>query len=73
MTRASRYALFLSYVTEKLEQQSHSDVQISWNDWRLQMHQFYQKAFGIYLNNRKLFQNSRILNNKINFQTMSHL
>jgi hypothetical protein len=49
LTRASRYALFLSYVTEKLEQQSDSNVQISWDDWLSQMHQFYQKAYGIYL------------------------
>ncbi len=59
MTRAARYALFLSYVTEKLEQQSDSNVQISSDDWLLQMHQFYQKANGIYLSfeNRKVFQN----------------
>jgi hypothetical protein len=46
-------------VTEKLEQQSDSNVQISSDDWLLQMHQFYQKANGIYLSfeNRKVFQN----------------
>jgi hypothetical protein len=55
-------------VTEKLEQQSHSDVQISWNDWRLQMHQFYQKAFGIYLIIANFFKTHEFLIIKLIFR-----